>query len=63
MSKMKSKLAATFLTLVLTVPAVAGNIGTPGGTPPPPPPTECVSDVSASSPVLVNILIALLSLI
>jgi hypothetical protein len=38
MSKMKSTLAAMSLTLVLAVPALAGNIGTPGGTPPPPPP-------------------------
>ena len=42
MSKMKSTLAATLLTLVLAVPALAGNIGSPGGTPPPPapPPTS-----------------------
>jgi hypothetical protein len=63
MSNMKSKLAATLLTLILTVPALAGNIGTPGCTPPPPPPPPaCVSDVSASLPGLVNILIAVLSL-
>jgi len=61
MSKMKSTLAATVITLILTVPALAGNIGTPGCTPPPP--TACESVVSASSTGLVNILIAVLSLI
>ena len=38
MSKIKTTLAATFLTVVLTVPALAGNIGSPGATPPPPQP-------------------------
>jgi len=61
MSKMKSTLAATFLTLVLAVPALAGNIGTPGATPPPPPPPpEC----ETISPIgLIDILLAVLSLI
>ena len=73
MSKMKSTLAATFLTLVLTVPALAGQIGTPGATPPPPPP-PATETCSAGSLVpgetdtpglvsLVDILMAVLSLI
>ncbi|MCM3873889.1 MAG: hypothetical protein ND895_24635 [Pyrinomonadaceae bacterium] len=78
MSKMKSTLAATVLTLVLAVPTFAGVIQTPGGTPPPPPPptTEeeggtpgTPSSQSAqalnsdlSSEMLIDILIAVLSL-
>jgi hypothetical protein len=75
MSKLKSTLTATFLTLVLAVPALAGNIGTPGYTPPPPPPpaTEITSSPTSSacgemgtpglsSTVLVDILMAVLSL-
>ena len=49
MSKMKSTLAATFLTLVLAVPASAGVIGTPGGTPPPPPPPPQMETCSSGS--------------
>jgi hypothetical protein len=76
MSKIKSILAATFLTLVFAVPALAGNIGSPGYTPPPPPPDSCETIDSTSStapgeigapeleyPVLVDILMAVLSLI
>jgi hypothetical protein len=77
MTKMKSTLTATFLTLVLAVPALAGNIGTPGGTPPPPPPPPACEETSSpsspafggmdtlglSSPELIDILIAVLSLI
>jgi hypothetical protein len=76
MTKMKSTLTATFLTLVLAVPALAGNIGTPGGTPPPPPPPACEETTSPSSPTfggmdtlglsspgLIDILMAVLSLI
>jgi hypothetical protein len=76
MTKMKSTLTATFLTLVLAVPALAGNIGTPGGTPPPPPPPACeetnspsspasgeMGTLRLSSPTLIDILIAVLSLI
>ncbi len=44
MSKMKSTLAATFLTLVLAVPALAGDIGGPAGTPPPPSPPPASED-------------------
>lgn len=78
MSKMKSTLAATVLTLVLTAPALAGNIGTPGATPPPPPPPPAaesgnigtpgsptlgnMSSAASSSPTLVDILIAVFSL-
>ncbi|MCM3902095.1 MAG: hypothetical protein ND866_10345 [Pyrinomonadaceae bacterium] len=77
MSRMKSTLAATLLTLVLAVPALAGNIGSPGGTPPPPapPPSTCGNIGSPGSaalgnlvspglnPTLVEILLAVLSLI
>jgi hypothetical protein len=76
MTKMKSTLAATFLTAVLSLPAMAGNIGTPGYTPPPPPPASCQTVDSTSSPAtedmdflelssagLVDILIAVLSLV
>jgi hypothetical protein len=76
MSKLKSTLAATFLTLVLAVPALAGNIGTPGSTPPPPPPDPCetIDSTGSSAPgdegslelissELVDVLIAVLSLI
>ena len=38
MSKTKSTLAATFLTLVLAVPSWAGIMDSPGGSLPPPPP-------------------------
>jgi hypothetical protein len=74
MSKMKSTLAATLLTLVFAFPTLGGNIGSPGSTPPPPPPSseeggnpgaEAPADMSSaalSSPVIVDILIALLSL-
>jgi hypothetical protein len=60
MSKMKSTLGASFLTLVLTVPALAGNIGSPGGTPPPPPPpppalsTTCGNSGSPGSSAQAN---------
>lgn len=78
MSKMKSALAATFLTLALVAPGLAGNIGSPGYTPPPPPPPETTTgnigspgfpepgDVVSSeltSPEIINILIALMSLL
>ncbi len=73
MTKMKATLAASFLTLALSIPALAGNIGTPGVTdpPPPPPPTTCGNIGSPGSPALgnistpglVDILIAVLSLI
>ena len=77
MSKMKSTLAATLLTLVFAFPTVGGNIGSPGGSPPPPPPTSDggelgsqaqpqpldVSGNTLSSPMVVDLLIALLSLI
>jgi hypothetical protein len=72
MSKMKPTLAATFLTLILTVPALAGQIGSPGYTPPPPPPPEPALCESSSSDMdstalisteLFDILVAVLSLI
>ena len=67
MSKIKSTVAATFLTVVLAVPALAGNIGSPGYVPPPPPPSEptCGNIGSPGSPVpeLIDFLIAVLSLI
>ena len=69
MSKMKSTLAATFLTLVLTVPAFPGNIETSGGTPPPPPPPTVESgnnpppDPSGLNSTLVDILLAVLRLL
>lgn len=62
MSKMKSTLAATFLTLVLTIPALAGVIGSPGGTPPPPPPPDTSGNISTPD-FAVNIYLALLSLV
>ena len=68
MSKIKSNLAATLLTLVLTVPALAGNIGSPGCTEPPPPPPSSTTSGNIGSPgspahALVDLLIAVLSLI
>jgi hypothetical protein len=67
MSKIKSNLAATVLTLLLTVPALAGNIGSPGCTEPPPPPPSTTSGNIGSpgspAPALVDFLIAVLSLI
>ena len=72
MSKIKTTLATTFLTVVLTVPALAGNIGSPGATPPPPPPpaVEQTTGVPGEpdsgdlcSPELINLLIAVLSFI
>lgn len=74
MTKMKSTLTATFLTLVLAVPALAGNIGTPGYVPPPPPPPDPCETSSSPAPggtgslelsssELIEILIAVLSLI
>ena len=72
MSKMKPTLAATFLTLVLTVPGLAGQIGSPGYTPPPPTPPEGASCACSSSDMdstglisteLFDILVAVLSLI
>jgi len=77
MSKIKSTLAATLLALVFAFPAAAGNIGSPAEFPPPPPPPANeggnigspaspvpgdVSSAGLSSPVLVDILIAVLSL-
>ncbi len=62
MSKMKSTLAATFLSLILTVPALAGVIGTPGATPPPPPPPTAPGNISSPG-FAVNIYLALLSLV
>lgn len=77
MSKMNSTLAATFLSLVLAVPALGGVIGSPGYVPPPPPPAEEATCENSSSPdssadmdstelispELVDVLIALLFLI
>jgi len=63
MSKMKSTVAAAFLTLVLAVPALAGNIGSPGYVPPPPPPNGNIGSPGSPVPELVEILIAVLSLI
>ena len=67
MSKMKSTLAATLLALVFAFPALAGSIGSPGGSPPPPPPPPTVEEGgsigSPGSPVLVDILLALLGLL
>lgn len=77
MSKLKSTLAATLLTLVLAFPALGGVIGSPGGTPPPPPPppiaeTTCSpgslvpGETNTSGLVttsLIDILMAALSLI
>jgi hypothetical protein len=50
MSKMKSTLAATLLTLVFAVPALGGNIGSPGGTPTPPPPPPLTESGNIGSP-------------
>jgi hypothetical protein len=75
MSKMKSTLAVTLLTLVFALPGLGGNAGTPGGTPPPPPPPVEGSEgsptsqgpgnmdpIGAISPLtLVDILLAVLS--
>ena len=76
MSKMKSTLAATFLTVILAVPALGGVIGSPGGSPPPPPPPVADATTSAGPAIsgemgtpglvsrsLVDILMAVLSLI
>ena len=70
MSKMKSNLAATLLTLVFAVPGLAGNIGSPGSSPPPPPPpTTSVAtpgDMDSqllNSPELVDILLSMLWLL
>lgn len=72
MSKMKSTMAATFLTLVLAVPTLGGVIGTPGATPPPPPPATETCSAGSLVPgetdtpglvSLVDILMAVLSLI
>lgn len=72
MSKIKTTLAATFLTVVLTVPALAGNIGSPGATPPPPPqpaPEETIGlpggpdSGNLCSPELINLLFTVLSFI
>ncbi|MBA3355898.1 MAG: hypothetical protein H0U18_08160 [Pyrinomonadaceae bacterium] len=60
MSKMKSTLAATFLTLILIVPALAGQIGTPG-IPPPPPPAE--QGQIGTPGCAINLYLALLSLV
>ena len=75
MSRMKSKLAATLLTLAFAMPVSAGNIGSPGGsTPPPPPPLPegTVVNASAQTPEalgslglessLIDILLAVISL-
>ena len=71
MSRTNSTLAATLLTLVLAVPGLAGNIGSPGGSPPPPPP---IPEANVGSPGLlapgelglefrlIDILLAVLSL-
>lgn len=70
--KIKTTLAATFLTVVLTVPALAGNIGSPGATPPPPPPPAVEEPIGLPggpdsgdlcSPELINLLITVLSFI
>ena len=72
MSKIKTTLAATFLTVVLTVPALAGNIGSPGAVPPPPPqpaPEETIGlpvgpdSGNLCTPELINLLITALSFI
>jgi hypothetical protein len=53
MSTMKSTLAATLLTVVFAVPALGGNIGSPGGTPtPPPPPPPLTESGNIGSPGL-----------
>lgn len=62
MSKMKSTLAATFLTLILIVPALAGQIGTPGLTIPPPPPPDATGQIGTPG-CAVNLYLALLSLV
>jgi hypothetical protein len=63
MKKLKSTLAATLLSLALTITASAGNISSPGVTdPPPPPPSSAEGNISSpGSPVLVEILLAVLS--
>ncbi|HET6645693.1 MAG TPA: hypothetical protein VFP47_16640 [Pyrinomonadaceae bacterium] len=72
MSKIKATLAATLLTVVLTVPALAGNIGSPGATPPPPPPPAIeettglpggLDSGNLCSPELINLLFTVLSFI
>lgn len=62
MSKMKSTLATTFLTLVLTVPALAGNIGSPGVNEPPPPPPAALGNIGSPG-FAVHIYLTLLSLV
>jgi hypothetical protein len=77
MSKMKSTLAATLLTLVFAFPTVGGIINSPGSTPPPPPPTstqdggtgspgsQLSNDLNSddlSSAVIVDILTAVLAM-
>jgi hypothetical protein len=72
MSTIKTTLAATFLTVVLTIPALAGNIGSPGATPPPPPPPAIeettglpgeLDSGNLCSPELINLLFTVLSFI
>jgi hypothetical protein len=72
MSKIKTTLATTFLTVVLTVPALAGNIGSPGAIPPPPPqpaPEETIGlpdgadSGNLCSPEFINLLMTVLSFI
>jgi len=62
MSKLKSTLAATILTLVLTVPAIAEDIG---GTeiPDPPPPPPPVTGQIGTPGCPIDIYLALLSLV
>ena len=63
MKKLKSTLAATLLSLALTITASAGNISSPGVTDPPPPPSPTADGniSSPGSPVLIEILWAVLS--
>jgi hypothetical protein len=77
MSKLKSTLAATLLTLVLAFPSLGGVIGSPGGTPPPPPPPPIAETICSPGLLgpgetdtsglvttsLIDILMAVLSLI
>lgn len=62
MNKLKSTLAATLLSLALTITASAGNISSPGVTDPPPPPPATSGNISSPG-CAVNIYLALLSLV
>lgn len=61
MKNLKAICAAAVLSLALSIPGYAGNIGTPGA-PEPPPPLTASEDIS-SPDWAVDIYLALLSLV